>query len=33
MNVHRVLRKWNVRPDKTLGQNFLVDQTILERIA
>jgi 16S rRNA (adenine1518-N6/adenine1519-N6)-dimethyltransferase len=33
MNVHRVLRKWNVRPDKTLGQNFLVDQTILGRIA
>lgn len=33
MNVHRVLRKWNVRPDKALGQNFLVDQTILRRIA
>jgi 16S rRNA (adenine1518-N6/adenine1519-N6)-dimethyltransferase len=33
MNVHTVLRKWNVRPDKALGQNFLVDQTILKRIA
>ena len=33
MSVHRVLRKWNVRPDKALGQNFLVDPTILERIA
>lgn len=33
MNVHRVLRKWNVRPDKALGQNFLVDRTIQERIA
>lgn len=33
MNVHRVLRSWNVRPDKALGQNFLVDQTILRRIA
>jgi 16S rRNA (adenine1518-N6/adenine1519-N6)-dimethyltransferase len=33
MNVHRVLRRWNVRPDKALGQNFLVDQTILTRIA
>jgi len=33
VNVYRVLRKWNVRPDKALGQNFLVDQTILKRIA
>jgi 16S rRNA (adenine1518-N6/adenine1519-N6)-dimethyltransferase len=33
MNVHRVLRKWNLRPDKALGQNFLVDPVILERIA
>jgi len=33
MNVYRVLRRWNVRPDKALGQNFLVDQTILRRIA
>jgi len=33
MSVHRVLRKWNVRPDKALGQNFLVDPTILGRIA
>jgi len=33
MNVRRLLRRWNLRPDKALGQNFLVDQTILERIA
>ncbi|MFO7742269.1 MAG: 16S rRNA (adenine(1518)-N(6)/adenine(1519)-N(6))-dimethyltransferase RsmA [Anaerolineae bacterium] len=33
MNVRKTLRKWNLRPDKALGQNFLVDQTILERIA
>ncbi len=33
MSVHRVLRKWSIRPDKALGQNFLVDPTILERIA
>ena len=33
MNVRSLLRRWNVRPDKALGQSFLVDQTILERIA
>jgi 16S rRNA (adenine1518-N6/adenine1519-N6)-dimethyltransferase len=33
MNVRRLLRKWNLRPDKALGQNFLVDQAILQRIA
>ena len=33
MNVHRVLRKWNLRPDKALGQNFLVDDAVLQRIA
>ncbi len=33
MNVRSLLRRWNVRPDKGLGQSFLVDQTILGRIA
>ncbi len=33
MNVRRLLRQWNLRPDKALGQNFLTDQTILQRIA
>lgn len=33
MNVHRLLRKWDLRPDKALGQNFLVDEAILQRIA
>jgi len=33
MNVHRLLREHNLRPDKALGQNFLVDETVLARIA
>jgi 16S rRNA (adenine1518-N6/adenine1519-N6)-dimethyltransferase len=33
MNVRRLLRQWNLRPDKALGQNFLTDRTILQRIA
>ncbi|MFW6136410.1 MAG: 16S rRNA (adenine(1518)-N(6)/adenine(1519)-N(6))-dimethyltransferase RsmA [Chloroflexota bacterium] len=33
MNVRKTLREWNLRPDRALGQNFLVDQVILERIA
>jgi len=33
MNVRSLLRRWNLRPDKGLGQNFLVEQTILQRIA
>jgi 16S rRNA (adenine1518-N6/adenine1519-N6)-dimethyltransferase len=33
MNVHRLLRKWKLRPDQALGQNFLIDETILGRIA
>lgn len=32
MNVHSLLRRWNLRPDKALGQNFLVDSAILQRI-
>jgi 16S rRNA (adenine1518-N6/adenine1519-N6)-dimethyltransferase len=33
MHIRRVLRKWNLRPDKSLGQNFLVDDAVLQRIA
>ncbi len=33
MNVHRLLREHDLRPDKALGQNFLVDETVLSRIA
>lgn len=33
MDVRRQLRTWNLRPDKGLGQNFLVDPTILRRVA
>ncbi|MCX7682181.1 MAG: 16S rRNA (adenine(1518)-N(6)/adenine(1519)-N(6))-dimethyltransferase RsmA [Anaerolineae bacterium] len=31
-DVRELLARWGLRPDKGLGQNFLVDQTILERI-
>ncbi|MGD9028955.1 MAG: 16S rRNA (adenine(1518)-N(6)/adenine(1519)-N(6))-dimethyltransferase RsmA [Anaerolineae bacterium] len=33
MNVRRLLRQSGIRPDKALGQNFLTDCTILQRIA
>ncbi len=33
MQVRKLLRQRDVRPDKALGQNFLLDPTILERIA
>ena len=33
MNVRRLLREHDLRPDKALGQNFLVDETVLSRIA
>ncbi|MGD8998386.1 MAG: rRNA adenine N-6-methyltransferase family protein, partial [Anaerolineae bacterium] len=33
MNVRRLLRESGIRPDKALGQNFLTDPAILERIA
>lgn len=32
MNVRRLLEQWDLRPSKGLGQNFLTDQVILERI-
>ena len=32
MDVRRLLEEWNLRPSKGLGQNFLIDQTVLERI-
>jgi 16S rRNA (adenine1518-N6/adenine1519-N6)-dimethyltransferase len=33
MNVRRLLRQSRIRPDKALGQNFLTDPNILDRIA
>jgi len=33
MSVRSLLRAWGLRPDKALGQNFLVDSTALQRIA
>lgn len=32
MHPRRLLRQWDIRPDRGLGQNFLVDQSVLERI-
>jgi 16S rRNA (adenine1518-N6/adenine1519-N6)-dimethyltransferase len=32
MNARKLLNQWNLRPDKQLGQNFLIDQTVLEKI-
>mgnify|MGYP000549756828 CR=1 FL=1 len=32
MNVHRLLEQWDIQPSKGLGQNFVVDPVILERI-
>ena len=32
MNVRRLLKQWDLRPSKGLGQNFLVEQTTLEKI-
>jgi 16S rRNA (adenine1518-N6/adenine1519-N6)-dimethyltransferase len=32
VDVRRLLERWDLRPDKGLGQNFLVDQTALQRI-
>lgn len=32
MNVHEILRRFNLRPRKGLGQNFLVDEVHLARI-
>jgi 16S rRNA (adenine1518-N6/adenine1519-N6)-dimethyltransferase len=33
MNVRRLLRQSGIRPEKSLGQNFLTDRSVLERIA
>ena len=33
LNVPALLRQYALRPDKSLGQNFLVDQGALEQIA
>jgi 16S rRNA (adenine1518-N6/adenine1519-N6)-dimethyltransferase len=32
LNIPDLLRRYNLRPDKRLGQNFLVDQAALQRI-
>jgi 16S rRNA (adenine1518-N6/adenine1519-N6)-dimethyltransferase len=32
MDARRLLEQWNLRPSKGLGQNFLTDQAILEKI-
>ena len=32
MNVRRLLEQWDLQPSKGMGQNFLVDQTILDKI-
>ncbi len=32
MDVRELLARWELQPDKGLGQNFLVDQTMLERV-
>jgi 16S rRNA (adenine1518-N6/adenine1519-N6)-dimethyltransferase len=32
MDVRRLLERWDLRPSKALGQNFLVDQAALEKI-
>lgn len=33
LNVPELLRRYGLRPDKSLGQNFLIDETALERVA
>lgn len=32
MDVRRLLEQWDLQPSKGLGQNFLVNQTVLEKI-
>jgi 16S rRNA (adenine1518-N6/adenine1519-N6)-dimethyltransferase len=32
MDARRLLEQWDLRPSRGLGQNFLVNQTVLERI-
>jgi len=32
LDVPGLLRRYNLRPDKGLGQNFLVDMTALQRV-
>jgi 16S rRNA (adenine1518-N6/adenine1519-N6)-dimethyltransferase len=32
MNARQLLNQWNLRPDKQLGQNFLIDRAILAKI-
>ena len=32
MDIRRLLEQWDLRPSKGLGQNFLIDRTVLEKI-
>ncbi len=32
MNLHNTLKRFNIRPRKSLGQNFLFDEVVLDRI-
>jgi len=32
MDTRRLLRRWNLRPNKGLGQNFLLNRAVLEKI-
>jgi len=32
VNVRKLLQQWGLRPSKGLGQNFLIDRTVLEKI-
>ena len=32
MNARKLLNQWDLRPNKQLGQNFLIDRAILEKI-
>jgi 16S rRNA (adenine1518-N6/adenine1519-N6)-dimethyltransferase len=32
MDARRLLKQWDIRPSKSLGQNFLVDRTVLGKI-
>ena len=32
LDIHTILQRYNLRPDKRLGQNFLIDQSALEGV-
>ena len=33
LNIPELLRRYGLRPDKSLGQNFLIDESALEKVA